>query len=98
MESMKHFVDTNALVTRCCWKYSVEELEGESFIEEFISLKEGMVKMKERYMKLLSERNYLLMVVKMYHCAFNKEANESERIHRKWEATYDSLKRTQESL
>ena len=49
-------------------------------------------------MKLLSDRDHLLMVDEMYHCAFKKEVEESERIHRKWEATYDSLKRTQESL
>ena len=34
----------------------------------------------------------------MYHCAFERETQESERLHSKWEATYDSLKRTQEAL
>ena len=28
MEAMNNFVDTNALVTRCCWKASIGELEG----------------------------------------------------------------------
>ena len=34
----------------------------------------------------------------MYHYAFKKEIEESKRLHNKWEATYDSLKRTQEAL
>ena len=38
------------------------------------------------------------MVAEMYHCALERETQESERLHSKWDATYDSLKRTQESL
>ena len=49
-------------------------------------------------MNLISDREHLLMVVEMYHCAIERETQESERLHIKWEATYDSLKRTQESL
>ena len=98
MASMKNFVDTNAFVARCCWKASGGELEGESFLVEFIALKEGMVKMKERYMKLLSDKDHLLMVAEMYHCAFERETKEFERIHSKWDATYGSLKRTQEHV
>ena len=32
MASMKKFVDTNALVERCRWKYYEGELKGESFL------------------------------------------------------------------
>ena len=39
MASMNNFVGINALVTRCCWKYSVGELEGEAFLEDCIELK-----------------------------------------------------------
>ena len=74
MEAMNNFVDTNALVSRCCWKYSGGELEGEAFLEEFIALKEGMIKMKESYMSLLSDRDHILTVAEMYHCTFKKEA------------------------
>ena len=95
---MKNFVNINALVARCCWQASGGDMEGEAFLEECIALKEGMAKMKERYMNLLYEREYLLMVAEMYHCAFKRETQESERLHSKWEATYDSLKRTQEAL
>ena len=42
MEAMNNFVEINALVARCCWKYSGGEMEGESFMEECIALKEGM--------------------------------------------------------
>ena len=49
-------------------------------------------------MNLLFDRYNLLMVAEMYQCAFKKEIEESEILHSKWEATYDSLKRTQESL
>ena len=49
-------------------------------------------------MKLLFGRDHILMIFEMYHCAFNKETKESERLHSKWEATYDSLKRNQEAL
>ena len=98
MESMNNFVDINVLVARRCWKASSGDMEGESFLEERIALKEGMAKMKEINMDLLSERDRLHMVKEMYHCAFKKETEESERIHSRWEATYDSLKRTQEAL
>ena len=97
-ESIKNFVDINALVARCCWKASGEEMDGEAFLEECIALKEGMDKMKESYMSLISDREHLLMVAEMYHCAFEIETQESERLHSKWEATYDSLKTTQEAL
>ena len=30
--SMNNLVDTNSLVTRCCWKDSVGELEGKDFL------------------------------------------------------------------
>ena len=73
MEAMNKCFDTNALVARCCWKSLGGELEGESFLEEFIALKEGMVKMKERYMQLLSDKDHLFMVAEMYHCTLNKE-------------------------
>ena len=49
-------------------------------------------------MNLIYDSEHLLMVAEMYHCAFERETQESERIHIKWEAIYDSLKRTQESL
>ena len=97
-EEMRNFVDINALMARCCWKYSSGEMEGEAFLEECIALKEGMAKLKERYMNLISNKEHLLMVAEMYHCAFKRETQEYERIHSKWEATYDSLKRTQEAL
>ena len=49
-------------------------------------------------MSLISDRENLLMVAEMYHCAFERETQDSKRLHSKWEATYDSLKRTQEVL
>ena len=64
--TMNNFVDTNPLVTRCCWTTSVGELEGDAFLEEFITLKEGMVKMKESCMNLIYDREHLLMVDEMY--------------------------------
>ena len=72
-EAMKTFVDINALVARCCWKASGGEMEGEYFLEEFLALKEGMEKIKENYMNLLSDRDHLLIMAKMYHCAVKKE-------------------------
>ena len=49
-------------------------------------------------MNLIFDRGQLLIVTEMYQCALKKEAEEFERLHRKWEATYGSLKRTQEAL
>ena len=48
-------------------------MEGEAFMDECISLKQGMENMKERYMNLLYDIYHPLMVAEMYHCAFNKE-------------------------
>ena len=73
MEGMKNFVDINALVARCCWKAFGGEMEGEAFMEECIVLKEGMARMKENYMNLLSDRDHLLMMAEMYHSALKKE-------------------------
>ena len=82
MESMKNFVDINALVARC-WKAYGGEMEGEAFLEECIALKEGMAKIKWSYMNLLSDRDHLLMVAEMYHCAVKKEEEEVERLTNK---------------
>ena len=87
--AMKNIVDINAFVTRCCWKASSGDTEGESFLEECIALKEGMSKMKESYMNLIYDIEHLLMVAEMYQCAFKRETQESERLHIKWEATYE---------
>ena len=69
-------------------------MDEEAFLEEFIALQGGTSKMKESYMNLIYYREHLLMVAEMYHCAFEREKQESERLHSKWEATYDSLKIT----
>ena len=73
MVAMKNLLDINALVARCCWKAFGGDMEGESFLEECIALKEGMAKMKERYMNLISDTKYLLMMAEMYHFVFKKE-------------------------
>ena len=70
---LKNLVDINALVARCCWKASGGEMEGEALLEECIALKEGMAKMKESYMNLLSDRDHLLTMAEMYHCVVKKE-------------------------
>ena len=98
MASMKNFVDINALVARCCWQASGGDMEGEAFLEECIALKEGMAKMKERYMNLIYDREYLLMVSKMYHSALKKEEEKLENITNKLEITSNLLKSTQRSL
>ena len=96
--ALKNLVDINALVARCCWKASGGEMEGEAFLEECIELKEGMAKMKERYINLLSDRYHLLLMAEMYHCAVKKEEEEVERLTNKLEITNDLLKSTQISL
>ena len=75
-EDMKNIVDINALVERCCWKASSGDMEGKYFLEECIALKEGMSKIKESYMNLISDREHLLMVDEMYHNAIKKEEEE----------------------
>ena len=56
MASLRNLVDINALVARCCWKDFGGEMEGEAFLAECIALKEGMEKMKVRYMSLISDK------------------------------------------
>ena len=50
------------------------------------------------YMNLLSERDHILMVDEMYHCAFKKEEEESERLTNRLEITDDLLNSTERSL
>ena len=97
MAAMNNIVDINALMARGCWKASGGEIEGAAFLEECIALKEGMAKMKERY-NLLSDRDHLLMVIEIYHCAVNKEEEELERLTNKLKITSNFLKSTQRSL
>ena len=73
-------------------------MEGESFLEECIALKQGMEKMKENYMKLLYDIDNLLMMVGMYHSALKKGEEESDRLTHELEITSNSLKSTQISL
>ena len=74
MEAINNLVDINAYEG---------EMEGEAFLEECIALKEGMVKINERYMNLLYDIYHLLMVDEMYHYAVKKEEEESERLNNK---------------
>ena len=64
-EALKNLVDINALMAKCCWKAYGGEMEGESFPEECIELKEGMSKMKESYMNQLSDRDHLLIMAEI---------------------------------
>ena len=73
-------------------------MEGEEFLEERIALKEGISKMKESYVNLLSERDHLFMVDDMYHSSLKKEEEESSSITHELEITSNSLKSTQISL
>ena len=98
MAAMNKLADINALVARCCWKDYGGEMEGEAFLEEHITLKEGIAKMKERYVNLLSDRDHLLMVAEVYHRALKKEEDESDRLTNELEITNNSLKSTQRSL
>ena len=49
-------------------------------------------------MNLISDREYLLMVLEMYHSALKKEEEKSENLTNKLEITSNLLKRTQRSL
>ena len=95
MASMNNLVDINALVERCCWKVYGRETEGEAFLEECIELIEGMAKMKEIYVNLISDRDHLLMVAEMYHHALKQEEEEYDRLTHELEITSNSLKSTQ---
>ena len=57
-----------------------------------------MAKMKENYMNLLSNREHLLIMDGMYHCAVKKEEEELERLANKLEITNDLLNSTHRSL
>ena len=98
MESLKNLVHINALVARWCWKASGGEMEGESFMGECIELKEGMENMKENYMKLLFDRDHLLMMAEMYHSALKKEEEEYDMLTHELEITSHLLKSTQRYL
>ena len=57
-----------------------------------------MEKMKESYINLIYDREHLLMVAEMYHCAVKKEEEELERLTNKLKITSNFLKSTQRSL
>ena len=67
-------------------------------MEEFVALKEGVDKMKVRYMNLPLDRDNILMVAEMHHSALKKEEEESDRLTHELEITSNSLTSTQRLL
>ena len=96
--AMQNYVDVNALVETCCWKAFSGDMEGEAFLEECIELKEGMAKMKERYMNLIFDIEYLIMVAEMYNSELKKEEEKLDNLTNTLGITSNLLKRTQRSL
>ena len=73
-------------------------MEVEFFLGDFEILKESMDKMNESYMKLLSDRNHLLEVTKIYHHALRREEDEVERIGNELDVAWVSLESTQKDI
>jgi len=71
MVAIKHYDDTHALVTDCCWRYpwTHERLGEEPSLANFQELRGAMVVIKSNYLHFLSDRDDLLMLDKMYHGA-----------------------------
>ena len=98
IETKELFVDANALVSRCCWRYSEEGLEEKKFLGDFETLTEAVNKLKESYLNLLSNSYHFLEVTKIYHHALKREEDKEERIGNKLEVAYVYLESIQKAL
>jgi hypothetical protein len=61
--------DTHALVAGYCWRASMaqDSSNGGLVIDDFHTLRERVIVMRDDYQQLLRDRDYLLEVGKMYH-------------------------------
>jgi hypothetical protein len=85
--------DTHALVAGYCWRTSMahDSSDGGLSIDDFHTLRERVTVMRADYQHLLTDRDYLLKVGKMYHRALREKEIEVDSLM-SWQAHGDSWK------
>lgn len=96
----KHYDDTHELMAEYYWRNAVKPgiLGGETLLIDLQTLKKALAKMKTNYLRLLSNRNHILMLVEMYHGVLEGEDEEIDKITYELETTQEFLKSNQLAL
>lgn len=96
MPATMQYDDTKALVPNYCWRSVVthDNLKGEPSLADFQGLRKALVEMKSNYLRLLSDKNHLLMLVEIYHDVLAGKEEEVERLTLELEPTQESFNNT----
>ena len=97
MEMLKNFYNTQALMSDFCWRDSCAggRMEEDSSISELEEIQKAVKTMKGNYLHLLFDRDHLLKIIEIYHCAIQEGKYEIGIPSHELDITHDSLKSTQ---
>jgi hypothetical protein len=97
MAVARHIDDMQALMVDCCWRASMahDSLDEAFSIGDFHTLLERMSVMRSNFQQLLTDRDYLLVMSKMYYRALREQVLEMVRLTQELESTRGFLGGTQ---
>jgi hypothetical protein len=100
MAATRRIYDMHALMADCCWRASMaHDSSYEAFsIDDFHTLLERMSVMRSDFQQLLTNKDYLLGIGKMYHRALREHELEMDRLTQELESTRGFLRGTQITL
>jgi hypothetical protein len=92
--------DTHALVADYCWNASMahDSSDGGFSMDDFHTLRERVTMIETDYQQLLTDRDYLLEVGKMYRRALREQELEVDRLTHELVSTRGFLEGTQATL
>jgi hypothetical protein len=97
MVAARHIDDMQALMDDCCWRASMahDSLDEAFSIGDFHTLLERMSVMRSDFQKLLTDRDYLLVMSEMYYRALREQVLEMVRLTQELGSTRGFLGGTQ---
>jgi hypothetical protein len=100
MAATRRSDDMLALMADYCWRASMAHgSSDEGFaMDDFHTLRERVSMMRTNYQQLLTDRDYLLRIVEMYHEALREQELEVDRLTQELESTRGFLRGTKTTL
>ena len=82
--AMRHLNDAHTLVDDCCCRATMaqDNLGGDLYLADFISLKEAMVVTRSNYLHLLADNDYILAVGGVYQGVLEGKEHEVDKLTR----------------